>query len=94
VGLGWLYTGALAIVLARGALGTLIPAAVALFAPDAVLQSLARNQTWRDIGAAMGPLTTGFVLGSTTPENLHRVLAMIVLASLLWLLAWPTWRSR
>ena len=94
VGLGWLYAGALAIVLARGALGTLIPAAVALFAPDAVLQSLARNQTWRDIGAAMGPLTTGFVLGSTTPENLHRVLAMIVLASLLWLLTWPTWRSR
>jgi MFS family permease len=93
VGLGWLYTGALGIVLARGALGTLIPAAVALFGPDAVLQSLARNQTWRDIGAALGPLTTGFVLSSTTPETMHLILAVIVLASLLWLLTWPTWRA-
>jgi len=94
VGLGWLYTGAMAIVLARGALGTLIPAAVALFAPDAVLQSLARNQTWRDIGAALGPLTTGFVLGSTTPETLHLILAAVFLASLSWLLTWRTWRHR
>ncbi|MDP6872624.1 MAG: MFS transporter [Alphaproteobacteria bacterium] len=90
VGLGWLLTGALAIVLARGALGTLIPAAVALFAPEAVLQSLARNQTWRDIGAALGPLTTGFVLSSTTPETLHLILAVIFLASLSWLLTWQT----
>ncbi len=94
VGLGWLFTGALAIVLARGALGTLIPAAVALFAPDAVLQSLARNQTWRDIGAALGPLTTGFLLAWTTPEALHLIQAVIFLASLLWLLTWPTWRVR
>ncbi len=94
VGLGWLYTGATAIVLARGALGTLIPAAVALFAPDAVLQSLARNQTWRDIGAALGPLTTGFVLSSTTPETLHLILAAVFLASLSWLLTWQTWRHK
>ena len=93
VGLGWLYTGALAIILARVALGTLIPAAVALFAPDAVLQSLARNQTWRDIGAALGPLTTGFVLGSTKPETLHLILAAVFLVSLLWLLSWPNWRA-
>jgi predicted MFS family arabinose efflux permease len=93
VGLGWLYTGAFAIVLARGALGTLIPAAVALFAPGGVLQPLARNQTWRDIGAALGPLGTGFVLGSIRPDTLHIILAVVFLASLLWLLASPVWRG-
>jgi len=93
VGLGWLYSGALAIVIARGALGTLIPSAVALFASGGVLQPLARNQTWRDIGAALGPLCTGFVLGSIKPETLHIGLAVIFLVSLLWLLASPAWRA-
>ncbi|MDA1099822.1 MAG: hypothetical protein O2967_12640 [Proteobacteria bacterium] len=93
VGLGWLYTGAVAIVVARGALGTLIPAAVALFAPAGLLQPLARNQTWRDIGAALGPLTTGFVLHLTRAETLHLVLAVVFLASLLWLVTSRTWRQ-
>ncbi|MBT7757535.1 MAG: hypothetical protein HN732_09430 [Rhodospirillaceae bacterium] len=93
VGVGWLYAGAVAIVVARGALGTLIPAAVALFAPGGVLQPLARNQTWRDIGAALGPLTAGFMLASTTPEILHIFIAAAFLASLLWLLASPAWRA-
>ena len=92
VGMGWLYTGAVAIVVARGALGTLIPAAVALFAPAGLLHPLARNQTWRDIGAALGPLTTGFVLHLTTPETLHIVLAVVFLVSLLWLVTSPNWR--
>jgi MFS family permease len=92
VGVGWLYAGALAIVLSRGALGTLIPAAVARFAKGSVLVSLARNQTWRDVGAAAGPLTTGFVLGVTTPETLHLLLGAVFFATLLWLMASPTWR--
>ena len=94
VGVGWLYAGALAVVIARGALGTLIPAAVALFASSGVLQPLARNQTWRDVGAAAGPLTTGLVLGLTTPETIHLVLAAIFLGSLLWLVATPSWRRQ
>jgi predicted MFS family arabinose efflux permease len=92
VGAGWLFAGAAAVVVARGALGTLIPAAVALFAPGRVLQPLARNQTWRDIGAAAGPLATGFVLGLTTPEALHLALAVVYGASLLWLMASRDWR--
>lgn len=93
VGMGWLYSGAFAIVIARGALGTLIPAAVALFASSNVLQPLARNQTWRDIGAALGPLSTGFLLALTSPEALHLALALIFLASLLWLLMSNIWRT-
>lgn len=92
VGMGWLYAGAFAIVIARGALGTLIPAAVALFASANVLQPLARNQTWRDIGAALGPLSTGFLLAVTSPEALHLFLAAIFLVSLLWLLMSNIWR--
>lgn len=92
VGAGWLVAGAGAIVVARGGLGTLIPAAVALFAPAAVLQPLARNQTWRDLGAAAGPLATGFVLGLTTPEALHLALAVIYGGSLLWLMISRDWR--
>ena len=94
VGAGWLYAGTLAIVIARGALGTLIPATVALLAPSGVLQPLARNQTWRDVGAAAGPLTTGFVLGLMAPETFHLVLAVIFLGSLLWLVASRTWDQR
>lgn len=94
VGIGWLYAGALAIVVARGALGTLIPAAVVLFAPSGVLQPLARNLTWRDVGAAAGPLTTGFLLGLMRPETIHLVLAAIFLCSLLWLVASRAWRRQ
>ncbi len=92
VGVGWLLAGALAIIVARGALGTLIPAAVALAAPDAVLRPLARNQAWRDVGAAAGPLTTGVALAVTTPEVLHLVLAVVSLASVLWFMAAPAGR--
>jgi len=94
VGVGWLYAGALAIILARGALGTLIPASVALFAPSGVLQPLARNMTWRDVGAAAGPLTTGFLLGFMRPETIHLILAAIFLCSLLWLVTSPAWRRQ
>ena len=94
VGVGWLYAGALAIILARGALGTLIPASVALFAPSGVLQPLARNMTWRDVGAAAGPLTTGFLLGFMRPETIHLILAAIFLCSLLWLVTFPAWRRQ
>jgi predicted MFS family arabinose efflux permease len=54
---------------------------------------LARNQTWRDIGAALGPLSTGFMLAVTSPEALHLVLAVVFLASLLWLLMSNIWRT-
>ena len=91
VGFGWLYAGAAAIILGRGALGTLIPAAVALFATGAVMGPMARNLTWRDIGAAAGPLITGIMLGVTTPELLHLLVSVAFLATLLWLMASSQW---
>ena len=93
VGFGFLQLGAIAIVLGRGALGTLIPSAVALFAVRAVLRPLARNLTWRDIGAAAGPLTTGFALSFVKPEILHLILGTVFLVALLWLIISPEWRE-
>ena len=93
VGIGWLIAGAVALVLARGGLGTLFPAAVAYFAPEGVLQPLARNQTWRDIGAAAGPLATGFLLGIFSPEQMHLVLAAIYAVFFIWLMMSPVWRD-
>jgi predicted MFS family arabinose efflux permease len=92
VGMGWLVTGSLLIVIARGALGTLFPAAVAHFAPAGVLQPLARNQTWRDIGAAAGPLGTGVLLGVFSPEVMHLAIAVIYAISFIWLMMSPIWR--
>ncbi|PPR68432.1 MAG: hypothetical protein CFH00_00620, partial [Alphaproteobacteria bacterium MarineAlpha1_Bin1] len=93
VGFGYLQLGAIAIVLGRGALGTLIPSAVAQFAVRAVLRPLARNLTWRDIGAAAGPLITGFALSLVKPEILHLVLGFVFLGTLLWLIISPDWRE-
>lgn len=94
VGAGWLITGSIAIVLARGALGTLFPAAVAHFAPAGVLQPLARNQTWRDIGAAGGPLATGFLLSVFSPESMHIAIAVIYAICFIWLMMSPIWRTQ
>ena len=91
--LGWLIVGSFAVVLARGALGTLFPAAVAHFAPEGVLQPLARNQTWRDIGAAAGPLATGFLLDSFSAESMHLAIAVIYAISFGWLMVSPVWRQ-
>lgn len=93
VGGGWLISGALAIVLARGALSTLIPAGVTRFASGAVLGPLARNQTWRDVGAGIGPLSSGFLLAVTSPRALHSILAVIIAICLVWVMRWPRWRE-
>lgn len=93
IGIGWLFSGAVAMVIARGALGTLLPAAVAKFASGSVLTPLARNATWRDIGAAAGPLLTGGLLLVATPEQLHLGIALGFAATLLWVVRWPVWRE-
>ena len=92
VGAGWLIVGSIAIVVARGALGTLFPTAVAYFAPAGVIQPLARNQTWRDIGAAAGPLGTGFLLGVFSPEAMHAAMALVFALCFAWLMMSPMWR--
>jgi len=93
LGSGWLIAGSVAVVLARGALGTLFPAAVAHFATEGVLQPLARNQTWRDIGAAIGPIATGFLLEIYSPQQMLLTLAVIYAVFFVWLMMSPVWRG-
>ena len=92
IGLGWFAFGASAIIVSRGALAALFPAAVAHFSTLGVMQPLARNQTWRDVGAAVGPIGAGLLIGVVTPEVMHLVLAAICAVTLLLLMTSLTWR--
>ena len=94
IGLGWFAFGASAIIVSRGALAALFPAAVGFFPTSGVMQPLARNQTWRDAGAAVGPIGAGLLIGVVTPEVMHLVLAAICAITLLLLMTSSTWRRR
>jgi MFS transporter, DHA1 family, inner membrane transport protein len=91
IGFSWLVVGSCLLVLARGALGTLFAAAVAKIYQDSKIKALARNQTWRDIGAAAGPLVTGAALTIVSPELLHLGLAVAFTGAFLWFLRSPGW---
>ena len=71
IGIGVLLMGCVLLVLCRGALGTLFPAAASKLYPEQRIYSLTRNQTWRDIGAAAGPFLTGLLLGFMSPGAIH-----------------------
>lgn len=77
-------TGALVMLVFRGALASLGPAAVvqATHADASVMFPLARMQAWRDLGAAIGPLATGYALSLVSAQWLHGVLAVLTLAGL------------
>ena len=54
--------------------------------PSGVMQPLERNQIWRDVGAAVGPIGAGLLIGIVTPEAMHLVLAAICAVTLLLLM--------
>ena len=88
VAVGFTVAGALVMLVFRGALASLGPAAIvqALGEEQPAVAPLARMQAWRDLGAALGPLVTGYALAVTSPELLHGVLAALLpLTLVLWL---------
>ena len=91
IGVDWLIAGSCLLVIARGALGTLFAAAVAKIYQDSKIKALARNQTWRDIGAAAGPLAAGAALTILSPELMHIGLAAAFSLAFLWFLRSPGW---
>ena len=91
IGGEWLIAGSCLLVIARGALGTLFAAAAAKIYQDSKIKALARNQTWRDIGAAAGPLAAGAALTILSPELLHIGLAAAFSLAFLWFLRSPGW---
>ena len=80
IALGATVVGALLMLGARGALAAIGPALVVEEAPRgaAVMGGLARLQAWRDLGAAVGPLATGYLLLVTSPELLHGIVAALI----------------
>ena len=84
IGLGYLIAGSAAMVICRGALGTLFPAAAAALYQQNHMHALTRNQTWRDIGAAAGPLLAGLLLGVMSAQMLHLIMLVLFIATSGW----------
>ena len=68
--------GALMIVMTRGMFNTLIPVLVIERGHGTVLSSQASYSTWRDFGAAVGPLTAPWLFLNVAQTPLYAVLAL------------------
>lgn len=80
---GWIYSGATAVVLAHGVLTTLGPVLVAERSPGNHLARLSVFVTWRDFGAAVGPLVVGLSVALVSIKVLYVGLAALTSAVLL-----------
>ena len=71
--------GAIVLLIFRGAIAALGPTIIAkqFDRNDTVLDNLARLQSWRDLGAAAGPIVTGFALLYVSAELQHFILAIV-----------------
>ena len=84
IALGQVYVGSGAVVVGRAAIAALGPAAVAVRnRSDQVMHRLATMQTWRDVGAALGPLLSGFFLGAFAMPAIYGALVLILTVALL-----------
>lgn len=84
LGVGSLILGSVALVICRGALGTLFPAAASKLYAEDPLHSLTRNQTWRDIGAAAGPLLTGVLLSFVSVTTIYFLMFILFAITSYW----------
>ena len=79
---GWIYQGSALIIAARAAIAAVGPALVAQRAQgDGTLHRLAVMQTWRDFGAAVGPLVAGIMLEAASLALINTALVALVLLS-------------
>lgn len=86
VAAGLTVTGALVMLLLRGALASLGPAVIVseLDADQDAIGPLARMQAWRNLGAALGPLVTGFALVYLSAETQLGIVALLLAAGILY----------
>lgn len=73
--------GALVIVMTRGLFNTLIPVLVVERSHASVLSSQASYSTWRDFGAAVGPLTAPWLFLNVPQTPLYAALAALLAIS-------------
>lgn len=82
LGAGWIYPGSVLVIAARAAIAAVGPALVAQRADgEGTLHRLAVMQTWRDFGAAVGPLVAGIMLETASLALINAGLVMLVLLS-------------
>ena len=81
---GLTVTGAIVMLIFRGALASTGPTVIvqSMNARDSAIAPLARMQAWRDLGAAFGPLLTGFALSIFSPETQHAIMAAALFGGL------------
>ena len=81
---GHVYAGAGAVIVGRATIAALGPATVAVRnPPEQVMHRLATMQTWRDFGAALGPLLSGFFLGAFEIPVIYSALVAILAVALI-----------
>jgi predicted MFS family arabinose efflux permease len=84
IGFGWVWTGAIAVVLLRGLLQPLAaPVAAQQHSGAGRVPAIARVATWRDIGAGVGPLLAGVLLPIVAPQILYGVAGLMLAAAAL-----------
>ena len=86
ISLSYVVIGAVVLMIFRGALASLGPAIIAQtsLGQQDLMSNLARMQTWRDLGAAIGPLVTGTTLIYLSAELQHAIAAIIFGAVLIY----------
>ena len=83
IGAGAIYVGAGLIIIARSVISAVGPAAVAMSVPhESAMQRLAVMQTWRDFGAALGPLVSGFLFAALGAGVLYFAIVPLLLGML------------
>jgi len=79
--------GASLVVITRGAFNTLVPVMVAERATGSAMTSQATYSTWRDFGAAVGPVVAGLVFAAVSQMLLYGACAVLLAAMLWWCVA-------
>ena len=83
----WLWIGAVTAITLRAISGPLSAPVVAAAYPGAArVPALARQATWRDIGAGTGPLAAGLIFPILPPLAIYGFAALVLGAASLWLL--------
>jgi predicted MFS family arabinose efflux permease len=87
----WLWIGAVTAIILRAIAGPLAAPVVAAAYPGAArVPALARQATWRDIGAGTGPLIAGLIFPILPPLAIYGFAALILGAASVWLLRLET----
>lgn len=84
IALGHELAGSVLVVTTRGLFNTLVPVMVAERAKSGLLASQATYSTWRDLGAAVGPVVAGVVFAAVPQGPLYGACAAVLALGLWW----------